>query len=76
MQRLAVAEISVEIEIGLAVVAERSEVPGDARQPLDLLIGCLAVEGLAGHRIRISEAPGPDLQIGPIPLVFGFQTLE
>ncbi|MGY3471368.1 hypothetical protein ACVW0I_008239 [Bradyrhizobium sp. LM6.11] len=76
MKRFAVAEIGVEIEIGLAVMTEGSEIPGDAGQPLDLLIGRLAVNGLACDPVRVGEAWRPDLEIGPIPLVFAFQTLE
>ena len=46
------------------------------RQPLDLLIGRLAVDGLACDRVRVGEACRPDLEIGPILLVFAFQTFE
>ncbi|MGY4600625.1 hypothetical protein ACVWXL_008371 [Bradyrhizobium sp. GM22.5] len=76
MERFPVAEIGVEIEIGFAVVAEGSEIPGHAGQPLDLLIGRLAVDGFARDRVRVGEARRPDLEIGPITLVFAFQTLE
>ncbi len=47
--------------------------PGHVGQPLDLLIGRLAVDGLARHRVRIREASRPDLEIGPIPLVLAFR---
>ncbi|MCP1747651.1 hypothetical protein ABIF65_009611 [Bradyrhizobium japonicum] len=76
MKRFAVAEIGVEIEVGFAVMAERGKIPGDSGQPLDLLIGRLAVDRLARDSIRVGEAGRPDLEIGPIPLVLAFQTLE
>ena len=76
MQRLAVDEIAVEIEVGLAIMAQRDEVPGHAGQPLDLLIGCLAVDRLARDGVCFGEACGPDLEIGPVSLIFAFQTLE
>jgi len=76
MDRLAVAEIGVEIEIGLAIVAEGGKTPGNTGQPLDLLIGRLAVDRLAGDRVGVGKARRPDLKTGPISLLFAFKTLE
>ena len=75
LQRLAVAEIGVEIEIGFTIMAQRDEVPGHAGQPLDLLIGRLAVDGLACRRVGLAKACGPDLEIGPVRLIPALQTL-
>lgn len=56
-------------------MAERDEVPGHPGQPLDLLIGRLAVDGFACRCVGFAKACGPDLEIGPVSLIPALQSL-